>query len=250
MTKSPNATLPRAKRWLIFIAIPGILILLALGSWQVQRLMWKNETNAFRQERAQSEAVLLPASVADVSAMLFRPVWLEGRFQHDKEMYLAARSYRSNPGFHVITPFERSDGSVLLVNRGWVPVDRKDPASRAEGQVEGLVRVEGLLNTSVEPGWMTPDNLPHEKFWYWLDLPALAGEAGIEVRDYLVDAGPAANPGGFPIGGQTKIELRNSHIQYVVTWFALAATLAVITFLMLRGARRRAAGQPDSETKP
>ena len=198
MTKSPNATLPRAKRWLIFIAIPGILILLALGSWQVQRLMWKNETNAFRQERAQSEAVLLPASVADVSAMLFRPVWLEGRFQHDKEMYLAARSYRSNPGFHVITPFERSDGSVLLVNRGWVPVDRKDPASRAEGQVEGLVRVEGLLNTSVEPGWMTPDNLPHEKFWYWLDLPALAGEAGIEVRDYLVDAGPAPTPGHGP----------------------------------------------------
>ena len=72
--------MPRAKRWLIFIAIPGILIMLALGVWQVQRLMWKNETNAFRQARAQSEAIALPASVEDIPAMLFRPVWLEGRF--------------------------------------------------------------------------------------------------------------------------------------------------------------------------
>ncbi|MBT5674296.1 MAG: SURF1 family protein [Rhodospirillaceae bacterium] len=249
--------MPRAKRWLIFIAIPGILIMLALGAWQVQRLMWKNETNAFRQARAQSEAIALPASVEDIPAMLFRPVWLEGRFQHDMEMFLAARSYRSNPGYHVITPFERSDGSVLLVNRGWIPVAKKDPATRTEGQIEGVVRIEGLLNSSVEPGWMTPENLPQEKFWYWLDMPSLSAEAGIEPRDYLIDAGPAANPGGFPIGGQTKTELRNSHVQYVVTWFALAATLGVITFLMFRGARRRAAqpteqpnGQPNGEAKP
>ena len=237
---NPNATPARAKRWLICIAIPGILIMLVLGSWQVQRLMWKNSTNDFRQERARSEAVLLPESVEDVAGMLYRPVWLEGRFQHGKEMYLAARSFRSNPGFHVITPFERLDGSVLLVNRGWIPMDRRDPASRAEGQVEGVMRIEGLLATSVQPGWMTPENVPAENFWYWLDMPTLSAQAGIEPRDYLVDAGPAANPGGYPIGGQTKVELRNSHVQYVVTWYAMAVTLGVITFLMMRGARRRA----------
>ncbi|SVA68827.1 uncharacterized protein METZ01_LOCUS121681, partial [marine metagenome] len=47
----------------IFVAIPGVLILLALGSWQVQRLMWKNEANEFRQIRANSEAVVLPEMV-------------------------------------------------------------------------------------------------------------------------------------------------------------------------------------------
>lgn len=240
MTKNPNTTVPRARRWVIFVAIPGILILLALGSWQVQRMMWKNDTNAFRQARAQSEAIALPADVEDIDAMLFRPVWLEGQFQHEKELFLAARSYRSNPGYQVITPFERTDGTVILVNRGWIPLDRRDPASRAEGQIEGMVRIEGLLNTSVEPGWMTPDNVPDENFWYWLDMPSLSAQAGIAARDYLVDAGPATNPGGYPIGGQTILELRNSHVQYVVTWFAMALTLGAITILMLRGARRRA----------
>jgi surfeit locus 1 family protein len=240
LTKNPNPSPLHAKRWVIFVAIPGILILLALGSWQVQRMMWKNDTNAFRQARAQSEAIALPADVEDIDAMQFRPVWLEGHFQHEKELFLAARSYRSNPGYHVITPFERTDGSVVLVNRGWIPLDRRDPASRAEGQIEGMVRIEGLLNTSVEPGWMTPDNVPDENFWYWLDMPSLSAQAGIAARDYLVDAGPATNPGGYPIGGQTILELRNSHVQYVVTWFAMALTLGVITILMLRGARRRA----------
>lgn len=245
MTKTTETTLPRAKRWVIFIAIPGILIMLALGSWQVQRLMWKNETNAFRLARTQSEAIALPGEIENVGAMLFRPVWLEGRFQHDKEMFLAARSYRSNPGYHVITPFERRDGTMVLINRGWISLARRDPATRAEGQIEGEVRIDGLLTTGNEPGWMTPDNVPDENFWYWIDLPSLAAKAGITPRDYLVDAGPAANPGGFPVGGQTNTELRNAHVQYVVIWYAFAIILGVITFLMVRGARRRATRSPS-----
>ena len=145
MTKRDETSLPTARRWVIFVAIPGILILLALGSWQVQRLMWKNEANEFRQNRANSEAVALPEMVEDAAAMLYRPVWLEGRFQHQHETYLAARSYNSNPGYHVITPFERSDGGLVLVNRGWVPLDHKDPTTRGAGQIEGVVRIEGFL---------------------------------------------------------------------------------------------------------
>ena len=247
MTVNRETSLPRARRWLIFVAIPGVLVLLALGSWQVHRLMWKNEANEFRQLRAQSEAVALPDSIADIAAMLYRPVWLEGRFHHRQEMFLAARSYNSNPGFHVITPFERSDGGFVLVNRGWVPADRKDPATRGGGQIEGVVRLEGLLAGGNIPGWLTPDNAPGENFWYWIDLPSLYGHAGLEARGYLVDAGPAANPGGYPIGGQTKTELRNAHLQYVVIWYALAVCLGVITFLMLRRAAR--ASESGAPTK-
>ena len=229
-----------ARRWVIFVAIPGVLILLALGSWQVQRLMWKNEANEFRHIRASSEAVALPEMVADAAAMLYRPVWLEGRFLHQQEMFLAARSYNSNTGYHVITPFERSDGGFVLVNRGWVPLDRKDPATRIAAQIDGMERIEGLLTGGNIPGWMTPDNVPEENFWYWIDLPSLYGHVGLEPRDYLIDASAAANPGGYPIGGQTRTELRNEHLQYVVIWYALAVCLCVITFLMLRNARRRA----------
>ncbi len=142
----------------------------------------------------------------------------------------------------MIAPFERSDGGgVLLVNRGWIPTDRKDPSRRSNGQVTGLVRVEGLLTNSNIPGWLTPENVPEENFWYWVDLPSLYRQANLTPLDYLVDAGPATNPGGYPIGGQTKTELRNEHLQYAVIWFALAMCLSGITYLMLRGARRKKA---------
>lgn len=229
-----------ARRWVIFVAIPGVTILLALGSWQVQRLMWKNGANEYRQVRSQSEAIALPPVVEDVEDMLYRPVWLTGRFLHDQEMFLAARSYNSNTGYQVITPFERSDGGLVLINRGWVPIDRKEPATRSAGQIGGELRIEGLMTTGNIPGWMTPDNAPEENFWYWIDLPSLYGHAGAEPRNYMIDAGAAANPGRYPIGGQTKTELRNEHLQYVVIWYALAACLGVISYLMLRGARRRA----------
>ena len=103
-----------------------------------------------------------------------------------------------------------------------------------------MVRIEGFLTGGNVPGWMTPDNVPEENFWYWIDLPSLYGHAGLEPRDYLIDAGATANPGGYPIGGQTKTELRNEHLQYIVIWYALAACLGMITYLMLRNAGRRA----------
>ncbi len=88
MTKVREISLLRAQWWIVFVAIPGVLVLVALGSWQVQRLVWKNGVNEYRQVQSQSEPVVLPIEVVDVENMLYRPVWFEGMFRHDQEMYL------------------------------------------------------------------------------------------------------------------------------------------------------------------
>ncbi len=238
MIKSRSSRLFWFRRWVIFIAIPGILILLALGSWQVHRLMWKNEINSFRQDRSESTLVELPDVVEDIGGVLFKPVWVEGEFLHEQEMFLAARSYRSNPGYHVITPFKLLNGSMVLINRGWIPLKLRDPKERLAGQINGKVRVQGLVTGEDTPGWMTPDNVPTENFWYWIDLDSLALHAGIEPISFIVDADSSPNPGGFPIGGQTRTELRNEHFQYAVIWYALALCLGGISFLMLRRSRK------------
>ena len=241
LTLSMNRWNRRDLYWTFLIAIPGILILLSLGSWQVHRMLWKTETNQYRQERSQSEPIALPEKNVNVQEMLFRPVQVTGYFLHHQEMFLAARSYRSNPGYHVITPFQRSEGGKILINRGWVPVDNRDPETRINGQTEGLVSITGLLVSGNTPGWMTPENRPEENFWFWLDLPSLSTQANIPIQQYLIDADSSPNSGGFPIGGQTRTELRNEHLQYVVIWYALAICLAGITFLMIRSRKQRRA---------
>ena len=233
--RAPSA---RARRRATWFAIPGILILLALGSWQVHRLIWKTELNEERLARHQAEAMMLPAAPGDAAEFTWRRVWLEGRFRHEGEMFLAARTFDRRVGYQVITPFERAGGSAVLVNRGWVPLDNKEPETRKAGQVEGTMRLEGTVVPSGKAGWFTPDNEPENNLWFWTDTDSLAASAGIPAQPFLVDAGPAPNPGGLPVGGQTKVELRSEHMQYIVIWYALAVSLAVIyAIYMRRGGR-------------
>ena len=237
----------RARRRATWFAIPGIIILLALGSWQVHRLMWKTELNEERRAQFQAEAVMLPAEVGDPASFAYRRVWLEGRFRHEAEMFLAARTFDRRVGYQIITPFERVDGPAVLVNRGWVPLENKEPETRLGGQIQGTFRLEGIVVPAGQAGWFTPDNEPENNVWFWTDTEALAAEAGIPPLAYLVDAGPTPNPGGLPIGGQTKVELRSEHMQYIVIWYALAIGLAVIYVIYMR--RNRGPDQSADENE-
>ena len=236
----PRVTSARARRQATWFAIPGILILLALGSWQVHRLIWKTELNEERRASHQAEAVMLPADLAHSDSFAYRRVWLEGRFRHEAEMFLAARTHDRRVGYQIITPFERAEGPVVLVNRGWVPLENKEPETRLGGQTHGTVRLEGTVVPGGRAGWFTPDNEPENNIWFWTDTEALAAKAGIPAPSFLVDAGPGPNPGGLPIGGQTKVELRSEHMQYIVIWYALAISLGVIYVIFMRRGR-----QPD-----
>ena len=209
--------------------VPAVIVMVGLCVWQVQRLFWKEGLIAERQARVAEAPIALPAAGSDLSDLEFRKVRLEGSFQHDKELYLGARSLNGNPGYQILTPFTLADGQVLLINRGWVPVERKLPEHRAEGQVAGPVAVEGLVRLPRGAAFMQPDNEPQHNMWFFIDLPAMAGHAALPLRtDLYVDAGPAENPGGYPLGGQTRIELPNDHLQYAITWGLLALALIVI----------------------
>ncbi|MEE8274607.1 MAG: SURF1 family protein, partial [Alphaproteobacteria bacterium] len=137
-------------------------------------------------------------------------------------------------GFRVITPLERDDGPAVLVERGWVPAEARDPERRPEGQLTGAVTIEGVLRTRGRRGWFTPDNEVARNYWFWLDLPAMAAYAGEGVPPLVVEAGPAPNPGGLPVGREYRVGLTNDHLGYAITWYALAVALAVIYVLSQR----------------
>ena len=171
----------------------------------------------------------------DLAAFEFRKIRLTGYFLHDKEMYLAARSLNGNVGYHVVTPFQERDGRITLVDRGWIPLDKKAPSTRAGGQVPGKIAIEGLIRKPGRNSWFVPDNQPDKNFWFFVDIPAMAAHDGlVNVRPYFIEAGPAANPGGYPIGGQSRIELPNNHLSYAITWYSLAFALLVIYLIYHR----------------
>lgn len=226
----------RPTLWPSLITLPTLVALIALGLWQLERLEWKESLIEERQDRSQAPAVELPEDLSQPLGLEFQAVRVGGHFLHERELYLAARTFDGRVGLHVVTPFALDDGRILLVDRGWIPDDRRDPASRPEGQVPGDVVLAGLLR---RPGWrgltwLEPDNQSEENIWFWVEPAAMAAaaglgpEAGALIGEVYLDAGPAENPGGWPVGGRTPIELANDHLQYALTWFALALALAAI----------------------
>ena len=223
----------------------AFLILIGLGTWQVERLHWKEGLIAEIEARRTAPPISIDqvaAIVAEGRDVDYRAISVTGRFDHTKERYfLATRD--GEPGFYVYTPLSAADGRIVFVNRGFVPDELKDPAKRKQGQIEGDVAIVGLARAKLtqKPSFMVPDNDPAKNLFFWKDMDAMASSAGIDkalVLPFFIDAGAASNPGGYPVGGVTQIDLPNNHLSYAVTWYGLAAALVVIAALAMRGKPR------------
>ena len=218
----------RPTLWATVWAGVTVAILLSFGTWQVKRLFWKEALIAERQDGFNAEAVPLPESDRDIPGILWRRVTITGEFLHESEIHMAARSMRSNVGWHILTPFLRDSGQTVMVNRGWVPQDRRHAAARPQGQIQGTVTIEGIATPGARKGWFTPVNDVGNNVWLWADLAGISDALDVRLQPLVVDAIEVENPGGFPIGGQTRINLPNDHLQYAATWYILAVTLVVI----------------------
>jgi surfeit locus 1 family protein len=223
--------------WPTLFTVPVVLLCLALGFWQVERLFWKQDLIARRQAALSAAPVAVPGGLEEARGMEFHPVVDEGVFLHDKEIFVGASSEAGGQGYHVLTPLRESDGRIVFVNRGFIPGELKDPARRSAGQLTGPVRVRGLLRLppNGKPAWFLPDNRPDLNYWFWVDIPAMSAADGLErVAPFYIDADATPNPGGWPKGGVTRLNLPNDHLQYAITWFSLAVALIVIYLLYHR----------------
>ncbi|MFB9948664.1 SURF1 family protein [Rhizobium puerariae] len=214
------------------------VVFLALGTWQVQRLFWKLGLIVRVDARVHADPVPAPPpagwSRVDAQDDEYRRVTASGVFAHDKEVLVQAVTERG-AGFWILTPLVQPDGAAILVNRGFVPADRRDPASRAEGEVPGAVRITGLLRLSEPGGAFLRSNDPEAGRWYSRDVAAIAAAEGLgNTAPYFIDADTTPNPGGLPVGGLTVIRFRNSHLVYAVTWYAMAVMSGAAAWVIQR----------------
>jgi surfeit locus 1 family protein len=238
MTADVGALHFRPRLWPSLAALAALIVLMSLGTWQVERLRWKEALIAERTAQLAAPAALLPAQ-DDWPAWNFRRVEVPGTFRHDLEQLFGASTHDGQLGHHVLTPLLRADGSALLVDRGWVPADQAHPAARRDGQVEGPITITGIARYRGDDtaNWFTPANQPEQAMWFSYDLPALEQALGLALLPVVVEADDRPNPGGLPIGGRTRIALTNNHLQYAITWYGLALTLVAVyvSFSLRRG---------------
>lgn len=233
-----------ALRWLLLAAAVACLLFLALGAWQLQRMGWKHDLIARTEARIHAAPVPPPAAtewpavVADPQAWEYRRLRLEGVFLHDREALVQATTVLG-AGHWVLTPLRLADGSTVLVNRGFVPPERKDLAARGAPPPQGPVAVTGLLRISEPGGGFLRSNDPAAGRWYSRDVAAIATARGLQqgMAPYFLDAQATGAADAWPRAGLTVLRFADNHLVYALTWFGMAALSVVAAVQLLRHGR-------------
>lgn len=241
----------RVRRGLI---VPGLFtlialaVLLSLGTWQVQRKAWKEALIDSISRRLDAPPADLPApetwSRLDAADTEYRHVAFPAEFLNDQEalVYTSGSTFRtdvSGAGYWVFTPARLTGGSLVVVNRGFVPEGRQNPATRAEGQVSGVVQVTGVMRWPEPRGLFTPNDDPAHNLWFVRDQSAMAaGKKWGPVAPFYVEQEAPPAPGGLPQPGKVQPILPNNHLGYAITWYGLALVLIGVFAFWLRARGR------------
>ena len=239
---------PRSRRFwtpsfvaLIAAALAALVVLVALGNWQVRRLAWKEALIETIAERQAAEPLPLASVLEryererDVDYM---PVRAAGTFGEGEALVYSTD--QGIVGWQVIAPLSLPDGRSLMVNRGFVPDALIDDVARRVPPA-GTTEIVGLARNPLrrKPNRFVPENADDE--FYWKDFDALRRALALDpdaTVPIIVDVGPTRE-GLLPVGGQTIVDLPNNHFGYAVTWYGIAVgLLGVVAALAWQRHRR------------
>jgi surfeit locus 1 family protein len=229
------------------ISLCGLLLFagfIALGNWQLERRLWKIELIEKVETRVHAPAEAAPA-VDDWPTLNkaddeYRHVTLTGQFLSDQDTLVVAATELGS-GYWVLTPFQRDDGSIVLVNRGYIGQGVTPLAP-----TNASISLSGLLRLSEPKGSVLRENSPSTDRWYSRDVTAIASHLGLTAAPYFIDANALNNQENnnspssqAPVAGLTVIKFNNSHLVYAITWYGLALCVVLAGFIVVREERRR-----------
>ncbi|XP_071575350.1 surfeit locus protein 1 isoform X1 [Temnothorax nylanderi] len=217
----------------------------ALGTWQIKRWRWKLDLIENLKQRTSAEPIDLPSDLNEVKDKEYYRMKVKGKFLYEREFLIGPRSLilngeavsekgggifsrKAGTGYYVVTPFRLEDRDLtIMVNRGWIP--RHDRSTfKMENKITDTVEIIGIIRATEKRPQFMPDNAPAKGVWHYRDLDAMAKVAESEPI-YIELLAEYGTPQG-PIGGQTKVTLRNEHLSYIITWYSLSACTSYMWF--------------------
>ena len=217
--------------WLTIFALPSFLILIILGSWQVQRLNWKSELISNYNNNFQQAPITVKELFKDRKNNKYRRTVIYGEYDHANEIQIIGKTYEGNAGFHIITPFILENNEIIYINRGWVPKKYSDRKTRKFSLLEDKVRVEGLVRLPQKKGYFVPENEPGNGFWFTIIPEELNRHLNIiGEKEFYIDELNIDEKLKLPMPANGKVQVPNNHLQYAITWYSLALGLLIVYF--------------------
>jgi surfeit locus 1 family protein len=225
--------------WPTAIMLIMMAMLIGLGTWQLQRRVWKTDLLATIAQRMNGDAVALPTAIDDPSGWTFRHVTVSGHFDQSYALWLYGRTHDGKVGVHLLVPLIRDTGDTILVDRGFVPFGHgSELVPFVEPSTSGTV--DGIVRTPEPGGMFMPANQPDKNQWYAVDIAQMSKAVGMTLAPVYIAARPVSvqNGGadGWPVatGGTEGTGIRNEHLNYAIFWYSMALVLALIYVMSSR----------------
>jgi surfeit locus 1 family protein len=225
----------------VALILGAFFTLIGLGTWQMQRLAWKEGLIAEAETRPTLPAVSLRALLNEgLDQSAYRRVAVTGQFTGDPVRVFTTLSDPNGPyegpGYWVMQAFEASNHTVF-VNRGFIPFDVPPDVSVRDAPVD-VISFEGLVRPNDPPDYFTPDPDLDEGIVYRRSVDQLMQAAGVSDALPITIDMPASAAGGLPQAGETKFTFSNRHFEYMLTWYGLAVVLLAVVGTVLVQRRR------------
>jgi surfeit locus 1 family protein len=228
----------------VLFTVAAFAAFVGLGTWQLQRKTWKETLIATLDRRLAAPPVDLPLAgqwgALDPVQDEFRRVKFTASFVPGAEALVyasgsALRSDVSGLGYWVLAPARLASGGLVVVNRGFIPEALRDAARRPGTSLAGESELVGVMRWPEARGIFSPKDDPARNLWFVRDPGAIASAKGWgDVAPFLVELESPPPPGGVPKPGALRANLRNEHLQYAITWYALALVVVVMFALWVR----------------
>ena len=194
-----------------------IFVFIALGSWQIIRLNWKNNLISEIENSLKNTPVELSQSKKEN----YLKIKTSGSIDFVKQIYLYNLNDNGTPGFEVINPI-LIDNENYLINRGWIPFEKKDSQEINffdENNIVGTLKVQGRKNI------FKPDNDIEENYWFSLNREDILKFTGKEFSEYIIYLDGNYQ---FPKPKKITANISNNHKKYAITWFSLAISILLL----------------------
>jgi len=215
---------------LIFSSL-AMIILLSLGTWQLERLRWKSHIISTMNKHISLSPREINASVMnDIKNYNYRRIKLEGTYIYNKNITIYSKVLNGKVGRHLIIPFKTKFG-YILINKGFIPKDYNIDVAFAEKAKN--ISINGIVKFQQNINYFTPKNNLITNEWYYINLDEISKFLNIPLMDfYLIEED---NPKErYPVGSQYNLKVPNDHLQYAITWFSLAIALSIFMHLLWR----------------
>ena len=207
----------------------ALLILVSLGTWQLERLRWKTDILSSMKESLSLPPLKITGQVIDnIDQYSFRRIQLTGNYLYKDNITIYSKVFNKKVGKHLIVPLETQYG-IILVNRGFIPSDFniKNNIKSGEISINGIVKFQQKIN------YFTPNNNVIKNEWYYININEVSNFLSLPLLNfYIVEENNIEEI--YPVGSQYNINIPNDHLQYAITWFSLALALSIFINLFWR----------------